>query len=229
MIARRALLAFPVPLLGRARRRSAVVIAHRGHHTAHPDNSLAAIASAIALGVDLVELDVRTAPDGTLVLHHDPLPAVLPATLPRFEDALRLLRRSRTGLYLDWKAAEAAALQSALRRHRMIGRTVVYGAPERLAALQLLAPSIRVMPEAVDAATLDRVLAQLRPQVVAFDRRDFREDLVAVARRAGVDVYVDRLGADDTEAAWEEALRRGASGIQTDRPAELLTYLDQRT
>lgn len=49
-----------------------LVIAHRGHHAEHPENSLAAIRAAFELGADGVEIDVRTTADGHLVLMHDP-------------------------------------------------------------------------------------------------------------------------------------------------------------
>lgn len=199
------------------------VIAHRGDHTRHPDNSLEAVSAAIALGVDYVELDVRTAPGGALVLQHDALRPGQGPGLPRFDDALDLLRH-RCGLYLDWKAADPAPLAATLRRHDMLDRTVVYGSPARLAALAALEPRLRIMPEAVDAPTLARLLRELNPKVVAFDRRDFRDDVLALARRAAVDIFVDRLGPDDTEPAWADALARGATGIQTDRPAHLLAF-----
>jgi glycerophosphoryl diester phosphodiesterase len=40
-----------------------------------------------------------------------------------------------------------------------------------------------------------------------------------------VDVYVDRLGAADHPTNWQDAIDRGATGIQTDHPAELVQYL----
>jgi glycerophosphoryl diester phosphodiesterase len=46
-----------------------------------------------------------------------------------------------------------------------------------------------------------------------------------VAKRAGVEIYVDRLGSADNASAWQDAVDRGAAGIQTDRPAELAEYL----
>ncbi|MGR4865941.1 glycerophosphodiester phosphodiesterase family protein [Caulobacter sp. LARHSG274] len=58
-----------------------LVVAHRGCHrpapsrglpTAVPENSLAALDRCIALGVDMVEVDVRRTADGALVVMHDP-------------------------------------------------------------------------------------------------------------------------------------------------------------
>ena len=84
------------------------------------------------------------------------------------------------------------------------------------------------MPEANDAAILKTLLAELKPRVVAFDARDFKDDVIAVARQAGVEIYVDRLGPADNVPGWQDAVGRGAAGIQTDRPAELVQYLRSR-
>jgi glycerophosphoryl diester phosphodiesterase len=47
------------------------VIAHRGGVSFAPENSLAAIAEAMSLGVDAVEVDVRLSSDGYVVVMHD--------------------------------------------------------------------------------------------------------------------------------------------------------------
>lgn len=51
--------------------RPVAVIAHRGDHRREPENSLAAFAEALALGVDGIEVDVRLTGDGNLVCFHD--------------------------------------------------------------------------------------------------------------------------------------------------------------
>lgn len=48
-----------------------LVVSHRGHHRANPENSLAAIDAAIRAGAHVVEIDVRTTADGHHVLMHD--------------------------------------------------------------------------------------------------------------------------------------------------------------
>lgn len=47
------------------------MIAHRGASAAHPENTVPAFVAAHPLGADGVELDVRRAADGELVVHHD--------------------------------------------------------------------------------------------------------------------------------------------------------------
>ncbi len=51
-----------------------LVIGHRGASVAAAENSVQAFVLADAMGADGVELDVRLAPDGRLIVKHDPLP-----------------------------------------------------------------------------------------------------------------------------------------------------------
>lgn len=54
-----------------ARDATVLVVAHRGAWREAPENSLGAIEAAIAMGCDMVEVDVRRARDGGFVLMHD--------------------------------------------------------------------------------------------------------------------------------------------------------------
>jgi glycerophosphoryl diester phosphodiesterase len=58
-----------------------VVIAHRGDSAVAPENTLPAFASALRLGVDLIELDYHHSRDGVPIVMHDP-------TLDRTTDAV---------------------------------------------------------------------------------------------------------------------------------------------
>ncbi len=49
-----------------------LVIAHRGGFGPDPENSIAAFENALALGADMIELDVRPTRDGRPVVAHDP-------------------------------------------------------------------------------------------------------------------------------------------------------------
>jgi len=62
-----------------------LVIAHRGASAAFPENTVAAFEASRDLGADWVELDVRRAAEGALVVLHD-------ATLPSGELAMNLAR-----------------------------------------------------------------------------------------------------------------------------------------
>lgn len=48
-----------------------IVVAHRADWRHEPENSIAAIESAIKMGVDMVEIDLKKSKDGVLILMHD--------------------------------------------------------------------------------------------------------------------------------------------------------------
>jgi len=229
------------------------VIAHRGEHRAHPENTLPAFQAAIDAGADFFELDVRTTADGRLVLMHDRTvdrttngagavremtfeqiraldagakfsPRFAGTKVPSFEEALALAR-GKIGVYVDSKDIAPADLVAALTKADMLNPVVIYGGAGFLQKVRALNPSLKVMPEAASAVTLEKLLADLNPRVVAFDAGDFTGDTIALAKHSGVDIYVDRQGSADNASAWQDAMDRGAAGIQTDRPAELVEYL----
>jgi len=230
-----------------------VVIAHRGEHLHHPENTLPAFQAAIDMGADFIEVDVRTTADGRLVLMHDSTvdartdghgevsrfqfaqiraldagsrmgKEFAGTRVPTFEEALDLAR-GKIGVYVDCKAISADDLVAALEKARMSDHAVIYGGARLLERVAALRPALRVMPEADNPAVLRRLIETLHLRVAAFGARDFDDATIAVARAAGVEIYVDRLGAADNEAAWQDAVERGAAGIQTDRPVELLAFL----
>jgi glycerophosphoryl diester phosphodiesterase len=53
------------------------IIGHRGAPRECTENTLPGFARALALGADAVELDVHATRDGTVVVHHDPVPHAL--------------------------------------------------------------------------------------------------------------------------------------------------------
>ncbi len=59
-------------ILERLETRPFSVIGHRGAGGRFPENTLKAIEYAIEIGVDIVEVDVRSTRDGELVVFHDP-------------------------------------------------------------------------------------------------------------------------------------------------------------
>lgn len=117
------------------------MIAHRGASHDERENSLAAFERAIAVGADLVELDVQAARDGTLVVFHDarldrltPLTGPLarrPAAelaevgIPTLEEVLELTR-GRIGTMAEVKGAWRS------RRHDVARRTASLLGPDDL-------------------------------------------------------------------------------------------------
>jgi len=236
-----------------AQPRQVVVISHRGEHLHHPENTLPAFRAAIDAGADFIEVDVRTTADGRLVLMHDggvdrctnghgevakmtfdeirkldagskSGPEFAGTQVPTFEEALELAK-GKIGVYIDSKNISAQDLVNTVGKFGLDEHVVVYGGVNLHREVRKLNPRIRVMPEAVNADIVKRLIEELTPRVIAFDARDFRDDVISVVKQAGLDIYVDRLGPADNPESWEDAVRRGATGIQSDHPGELVQFL----
>jgi glycerophosphoryl diester phosphodiesterase len=239
-----------------AQPRHIVVIAHRGEHLSHPENTIAAFQAAVDAGADFFELDVRTTADGKFVLMHDSTvdrmtngkgeiaamtfdairklevgvrmnPRFAGTQIPTFDEALAFAH-GKIGVYVDSKHISAAEAVAAIERHDMQDHVVIYGGFNYLKEIAALRPAWKVMPEARNPQTLNLMLQAIPLRVAAFDAQDFTDETIAIARAAKVDIYVDRLGPADNATAWQDAIDRGASGIQTDHPAELVAYLKSK-
>lgn len=206
--------------MARAQKRI-LVVAHRGHHTGLPENSLAAYESAIRLGCDFIEVDCRPNPAGLLVSAHD---APAGPQAPAMQDVLRLAR-GRIGVYFDWKQGEPSQVAALLRETSMLDQTLVYAHPERLRALRAIEPGALVLPELMAPEWVERQLEWFHPRMAAFSGKDLDAAVFARAQQAGVQVLVDALGRNDNPDFWQRAIQAGAAGLQTDRPAELLHWL----
>jgi len=230
-----------------------VAISHRGEHLHHPENTMAAYRAAVEAGADFIETDVRTTSDGKLVIMHDgtvdrctnghgdvasmtfeeirKLDAGIKfgeefknTQVPTFDEVLAYAR-GKIGVYIDSKRISAEDLVAAVARHEMEDHVVVYGGMQLQRGIQKLNPRIRLMPEASNVDVVTRIVEELRPKVIAFDARDFKDEILSIAVKANAGVYVDRLGPADNPEMWDDAVRRGASGIQSDKPAELVQFL----
>ncbi len=241
------------PELRPPRQGGVYVVAHRGAHQGIPENTLAAYRKAIELGADFVEVDVRTTRDGALVsIHNESVDAyardisgkVAAFTLEELRamdigsrvgpewaderiptlDEIFTLCKGKVGLYLDLKAADTNKVLEAVRAHAMENDVLWYAAPARLRIVQETCPKCWIMPDPGPGKLLPRILNSFRPRVVAAVWRFFSADFVKVCHDAGAIVIVDESGPD----CWEQALEWRADGIQTDHPAELISFLKAR-
>lgn len=105
---------------------SPLIIAHRGASAEARENTIAAFERAIALGADLIELDVRCTSDQVLIVHHDPEiqhqaiqnltwaeVQAIDIEVPRFDQVLACCQ-GRIGLDVEIKESgyEAAVLKA---------------------------------------------------------------------------------------------------------------------
>jgi glycerophosphoryl diester phosphodiesterase len=121
--------------------RRPAICAHRGASRAHPENSLAAFATAIEMGADMIETDVRRTPGGKLVLHHDPLGPRRPRGLVELAE-LVALADGRVALDVELKEAGYEEEVLAALDPRPEGLVVTSFIPKAVAAVHALDPGI---------------------------------------------------------------------------------------
>jgi glycerophosphoryl diester phosphodiesterase len=142
-----------------------LVIAHRGAWDPAPQNSLEAFERAIALGADMIELDVRRTRDGVLIVEHDPIDGQ--PSGPTLAEVLELTS-NRIGVDVEVKEPGyvdqvVAMLDPAHHLLTSFHDAVVAEAKERVPALRtglLVAGSAETAFARADAAAADYLVLQ---------------------------------------------------------------------
>jgi len=224
---------------------------HRGTVRYAPENTMPAFQKAIRLGADFAECDVRTTADGRFFLLHDAdlqrttdgQGSILEHTadqiaaldagrwfgrsyrgvgVPSFDAFLEIMRGSETQIYLDAKDIAPEALATALQRHGLVDKTVVYQSTDYLARLRAVAPALRRMPPLGDAEEIDLLVERVAPY--AFDVRwdILSAALIEQCHQLGVKVFSDALWRHETVEDYLQAMEWGIDVIQTDHPVRVM-------
>lgn len=125
-----------------------LVIGHRGFPARHPDNSLAGVRTALSVGADGVEVDVRRCAGGQWICHHDrsrlgrplsawPQAALAAAGVPTLAQVAAELSQDHW-LFVEVKPLARKDLESGLEE---LARSVM----PRLARTRALSSSLRVL------------------------------------------------------------------------------------
>ncbi|HEX4212609.1 MAG TPA: glycerophosphodiester phosphodiesterase [Candidatus Dormibacteraeota bacterium] len=215
-----------------------IPIAHRGAHG--PDrheNSVDAIAHALALGAPGVEFDVSRLADGTLVAWHDQgIPGEGEATPPHpagpepVESALEAIAPHDVCCVFDWKGmGEEGRIERLLRRYRLLDRTLVSSVyPPALADLRREVPGLVTglsFPACVWGSTPDLaetmllLLRECGASAAMLDLRLARPGLARLLRTRGYGVF---LWSAEDAGAYAEARGIPADGVMTDAIEEVL-------
>jgi glycerophosphoryl diester phosphodiesterase len=166
---------------------SPAICAHRGASRRHPENTLPAFATAIEMGADMIETDLRRTPRGALVLHHDPLGPRPPRGVVELAELVELAD-GRVALDVELKEAGYEGHVLEVLDPRPAGLVVTSFLPEALAAVRALDPDVetglifrpgdrRDLPARAEACGARIVVAHssvVRPELAAALRRDGR-------------------------------------------------------
>ena len=234
-----------------------VIIAHRGSHSNVPENTLAAYEKAIKEGADYVEIDLRSTKDGHLVIMHDESVMKMTGKkalvkdlsyseikdlkikpvrekdnttyrIPDFASALNLCK-GRINIYLDFKDADVATAYRLIKEAGMQNSVVVYlNKEEQYGQWKKVAPHIPLMaslPDKMNDIQLNNFLDEVHLNVVD---NAYNADELSLMHKRKIEVWLDVQSKDEGPATWEQALKQGADGLQTDHPEKLIKYLENR-
>jgi glycerophosphoryl diester phosphodiesterase len=244
----------PANKLPKPRHGGVYVVAHRGAHNGIPENTLAAYETAIEMGVDIVEIDLRTTKDGHNVsIHNKDLDSyvtngqhglVSEMTLDQLEqldigsriapqwsgeriptfEEILKLCKGRVGIYLDLKDASVDKVVSMINKYGMARHVLWYADFDELDRVAELCPDCILMPDPGPERNLPEVLDRFKPSVVASVWRYYSRSFAEKCHQAGAIVIVDESG----PACWKQALAWNTDGIQTNQPAQLIYVLEHQ-
>lgn len=212
-----------------------MAIGHRGFLERAPENTIASFAAAQAAGASYVEVDVRAARDGVLVLMHDatvdrtttgkgrvaelPYATLRALGVVRFREALLWAKQSGMRIDVDHKAGEVEAIAAEIKETGMTDRVVIEGSRERLERFAALLPGVDTMPKVRSVAEVGEVCAALRTTVIRLSLEQLAEASYREAVKAcGARIAVTILGERDREEEMRRVIGLGAQLIETDHP-----------
>lgn len=226
---------------------------HRGANRYAPENTIPAFEKAIRLGVDYVEIDVRTTTDGQYFLLHDgkldrttngtgpfgerdssyirTLDAGLwfgkpfaGVPLPTLDDTLKLLG-GKSKVYFDAKDIAADVLVRKLEEANLVDDTVVYDGPEYLIQLKAFNPAIRPLCPLGDPNAIDTLCDKVQPYAFDTSWEILSKELIDHCHARGVKVFSDAMGRERIEE-YTKAIEWGIDLIQTDHPLRVMRAVE---
>jgi len=222
-----------------------LVIAHRGASAEKPENTLAAFARALELGVDAIELDVHVTRDGVPVVFHDdslrrltgqsgrvaaktwrelaPLRVRVREPIPRLSDVLRLTRTREIVQVEIKRGVPVAPVIRAIRTARAAAWVIVASFdPVVLRRARRVAPAIpRMLISAgrSSPATLVRQLTACAAKGLSVSHEALRSAAsVRYFQARGFAVWSWTV---NDPARMRRLARWGIDGILSDNPALL--------
>lgn len=232
-----------------------IVIAHRGFHVDVPENTIESLKKAIELGVDYVEVDIRTTLEGVPVVIHD-------ASLERTTDGkgnvsaistvdFRKLKikgteispstfssflmeaKGKVNLYLDIKEADPEKIVALLDKYQMRERVVVYCSPQQIYQWKKLAPTIPIITSPSSNVKtpfeFEAFILSFPASVLDGSIKTYSPEILRKLAEINIPVWLDTLEVDDNAQGWETAIGFKINALQTDKPKELIEYLSERS
>jgi glycerophosphoryl diester phosphodiesterase len=230
-----------------------VVIAHRGFHAEFPENTIESLRKAIEIGVDYVEVDIRTTLEGVPVVMHDANAErttdgkgkisemstvdfrnlkikgtdINPPTLSSY----LMEAKGKINLYLDIKDADAVRINGLLEKYQMKNNVVIYCSSPQVFEWKKVAPTIPII---VSPPTTAKNPIEFESYVLSFpvsildgSLKMYDATIINKLSEIHIPVWLDTLNAEDNEESWNAAIALGIKALQTDKPLELISFLQK--
>ena len=202
-----------------------LVASHRGAHNGNFENSIASTKNAIKLGVDIIEMDVRTTKDGHLVVMHDsridrtttgkgkveeltlaeirsyklkaPYGRISKETVPTFEEFLKVIK-GKIMVDIDMKTDNAKGVVAAVFKTGTMEDVFYFDNDyDVLDEIKRLDKTAQIMPRAYSFHMADSAIAKYNPPVVHIDPKFYTEELTEMLRKNNARIWINALGESD--------------------------------
>ncbi len=213
-----------------------LVAAHRAAHLKHPENSIPAIKAAIAMGVDILELDVKVTKDGIPILMHDrTIDRTTTGTgepseftykelkklrlihngdttrekIPSFKQALKLAK-GKALIDIDIKTDKLDPIIAEIKRQKLEDHVFWFDNDyEALDYVESIDKDFMLMPRAYSYEMADSAITQFQPELIHIDFSFYDKDVMELIKTHRARVWINALGKPDTllaEGKVDEAL-----------------------
>lgn len=227
------------------------VVVHRGANHLAPENTFAAAAKAIELGVDYVEIDVHRSLDGVHYIHHDLMlgrttdgwgpvrlrsseyidqldagswfdPEFAGEPVPHLETYLRWIK-GKAKVYLDVKTADLEKMVDLIYELEMENDTFYwFWSDSMLEKFRELAPELRVKINAHTPEEVREVQKKYDPYIIECNVNEITPEMLATCRDLNIKIMA--YADSNTAEEYEAVIRSEADLVNLDRP---LLYLEQ--
>ena len=148
--------------------------------------------------------------------------------IPTFEEILQLCK-GKIGIYLDLKEPDVKAQIEIIKSYGMERDIIWYIPASYMQVIMEVKKNCNqcvVMPDPGEEKNIIKVIEQAQPKILATDMGELSASYVKTAHQYGAKVFTDDRNASIEE--WEQILKWGTDGIQTDQPEKLIELLNQK-
>ena len=205
-----------------------LVASHRGVHNDLPENSMAAFEKGIALGIDVIEMDVRHTKDDSLVIMHDnSVDRMTNGTgkvadltfeeirklrlkfkgkltdyqVPTLEEALNLAR-GKILVDLDIKTNRVPEIMAVVQRTQTVSTTFFFlGRAIYAKMLKEKNPAYRTLVRTHKEADVDSLFLVAKTEAVHIDPSHNTVAVTTKIKNNGARIWINALGETDRNAA----------------------------